>query len=142
MATEGDKDYIKRSDRGVDPTADEQSGTEDDAQESSDLAEAQTAGSRNVRSTEYAGVKHNTEPYGSTQTAGAEQKDTGHAVGITSKKLSEEIGAEGYVKPQPSKGNEGAFGDDVREASTEGDLPKSEAEKIETVEVSTMTPHK
>ena len=142
MATEKDQDYLKRTDRGVDPVADEQDGTEAEGDTNDVLAGGQAAASRNVRATEYSGVKHNTEPYGSTQTAGAEQKDTGHAVGITSKKLSEEVGAAGYVKPGKPKGNEGAFADDVREASTEGDLPKGEAEKIGTVEVSTMTPHK
>lgn len=138
MATEGDKDYLKRAERTDDPAG--QDGGDTD--EAADLQDAQTAGNRSDRATEYSGVKHNTEPYGSTQTAGAEQKDTGHAVGITSKKLSEEIGAEGYVKPQTPKGNEGAFGDSVREASTEGDLPKGEAKKIETVNVNTMTTNK
>ncbi len=149
MATESDKNYIKRAERGSDPA--EQQGDADaetkDAVDGFDMGLAgelqggQTAGTRNDRATEYSGNKHNTEPYGADQTAGAPQHDTGHAVGITSKKLSEELGADSYVKPHTPKGNEGAFGDDLNKAEA-GDLPKGKAETIETVEVSTMTPHK
>ena len=139
MATQGDKDYIKRPERADDPA--EQDGG--DVNEAADLSTAQTAGSRNVRANEYDGVKHNTEPYGSTQSAGAEQNDTGHAVGITSKKLSEEIGAAKHVETHQHRGNEGAFADNVREASTDDSkLPRKMAEKVETVNVSTGTVNK
>lgn len=146
MATEGDKNYIKRPERSSDPAeqqGDADAGAKDqvdgyDMDLADNLQDGQTAGSKNVRANEYDGVKHNTEPYGQDQTAGAEQKDFGHTVGITSKKLSEEKGAESYVKPHQHKGNEGAFGDNVREENAEpGDLPSAKAERIETVNVST-----
>ncbi len=55
-----------------------------------DTEEAQTAGSRNERVTEFHGVKHNTEPFTAAPYAGSQPKPAPGAPGVSNPTVGEE----------------------------------------------------
>lgn len=118
----------------------------DDAQLSEDLETAQTGGSRNERVTEFSATRHHIEPSttASAQPGYATGDTTGDAEGISTHSLKDELAEQAKLKAQPADTAEDplVYSTDAEEKSLDRPLPGKRADKVETVEISDLTPHR
>lgn len=107
-----------------------------DTQELADLADAQTAGSRNPRVMNVSNDKRAVEPIAESTTTAYDSSDNAHASGITNQPLAKEKASQAEVgseqKPAPGAGK----ADSVDTSA----FPKGMAEVTDTVEISTEKP--
>lgn len=151
MATEStrytqDRKNMDPAQSDVDPdqiSADGGTGSEAGMYE--DLEEAQTAGSRNDRVTEYSGGKHKVEPTTASEypTGRPPQAVPADAPGITNRSLHEEKPGQDKVMKERASASSDVDASGVLDDSDkpiEGGLPSRKQEKVEIVEISSMTP--